>query len=44
MLSKKVFLTGELNFSTPPARLRRADVGDHIVSQEIDHRASYVSC
>ena len=27
MLSKKVFLTGELNFSTPPARLRRADVG-----------------
>jgi hypothetical protein len=44
MLSKKVFLTGELNFSTPPARLTRADVGDHIVSQEIDHRASYVSC
>jgi hypothetical protein len=44
MLSKKVFLTGELNFSTPPARLTRADVGGHIVSQEIDHRASYVSC
>jgi hypothetical protein len=44
MLSKKVFLTGVLNFSTPPACLTRDDVGGHIVSQEIDHRASYVSC
>jgi hypothetical protein len=25
-------------------RPTRADVGGHIVSQEIDHRASYVSC
>ena len=41
--SKKVFPAGELNFSAPRARLTRADVRDHIESQEIDHRASYVS-
>jgi hypothetical protein len=43
LLSKKVFLAGELNFSAPPARLMRAHVRDHIESQEINHRASYVS-
>jgi hypothetical protein len=43
MLSKKVFLAGELNFSAPRARLTRLDVRDLIESQEIDHRASYVS-
>jgi hypothetical protein len=43
MLSKKVFLAGELNFSVPLARLVRADVRDHIESEEIDHRASCVS-
>jgi hypothetical protein len=43
MLSKKVFRAGELNFSAPRARLTRPDVRDLIESQEIDHRASYVS-
>jgi len=41
MLSKKVFLTGEPNFSAPPVHAARADVGDHLESQEGDHRASY---
>jgi hypothetical protein len=43
MLSKKVFLAGELNFSAPLARPARANVRDHIESQEGDHRASYAS-
>jgi hypothetical protein len=38
MLSKKVFLAGELNFSAPRARLTRADVRDHIELQKIDDR------
>jgi hypothetical protein len=42
MLSKKVFLTGEPNFSAPPVHAARADVRDHLESQEGDHRASYV--
>src|SRR5215467_13700990 len=41
MLSKKVFLTGEPNFSAPPVHATRADVRDHLESQEGDHRASY---
>jgi hypothetical protein len=41
MLSKKVFLTGEPNFSAPPVHAARADVRDHLESQEGDHRASY---
>src|SRR5229473_4068975 len=40
MLSKKYFLAGELNFSTPLVRPARANVTDHIESQESDHRAS----
>jgi len=43
MLSKKVFLAGEPNFSAPPVHAARADVRDHVESQEGDHRASYVS-
>jgi hypothetical protein len=43
MLSKKVFLAGELIFSAPPARPTRANVRDHIESQEGDHRATYAS-
>ena len=43
MLSKKVFLAGEKIFSAPPVHFARADVRDHVESQEIDHRASYVS-
>jgi len=43
MLSKKVFLAGELNFSAPPARPTRANVRDHIESQEGDRGASYAS-
>jgi hypothetical protein len=43
MLSKKVFLAGELNFSAPPVHAARADVRDHVESQEGDHRASYAS-
>src|SRR5215468_7298731 len=43
MLSKKVFLAGEPNFSAPPVHAARADVRDHIESQEGDHRASYAS-
>jgi hypothetical protein len=41
MLSKKVFLAGEANFSAPPVHAVRADVRDHVESQEGDHRASY---
>src|SRR5215468_1392331 len=41
MLSKKVFLTGEPNFSAPPVHAARADVRDHLESREGDHRASY---
>jgi hypothetical protein len=41
MLSKKVFLTGEPNFSAPPVHAARAYVRDHLKSQEGDHRASY---
>jgi hypothetical protein len=40
MLSKKVFLAGELKFSAPPVHAARADVRDHVESQESDHRAS----
>src|SRR5882672_4971588 len=43
MLSKKYFLAGELDFSTPLVRPARANVTDHIESQESDHRASYMS-
>src|SRR5262249_35225285 len=43
ILSKKVFLAGEKIFSAPPVHFARADVRDHVESQEIDHRASYVS-
>src|SRR5215467_9543980 len=43
MLSKKVFLAGEPNFSAPPVHAARADVRDHVESQEGDHRASYAS-
>ena len=43
MPSKKYFLAGELNFSTPLVRPARANVTDHIESQESDHRASYMS-
>jgi hypothetical protein len=43
MLSKKVFPAGEPNFSAPPVHAARADVRDHIESQEGDHRASYAS-
>ena len=43
MLSKKVFLAGEPNFSAPPVHATRADVRDHVESQEGDHRASYAS-
>ena len=41
MLSKKVFLAGEPNFSAPPVHAARADVRDHVESQEGDHSASY---
>jgi len=41
MLSKKVFLTGEPNFSAPLMHAARADVRDHLESQEGDHRGSY---
>jgi hypothetical protein len=41
MLSKKVFLTGEPNFSAPPVHAARADVRDHLEPQEGNHRASY---
>jgi hypothetical protein len=41
MLSKKVFLAGEPNFSAPPVHAARADVRDHVESQEGDHRALY---
>jgi hypothetical protein len=40
MLSKKVFLAGEPNFSAPLVHAARADVTDHVESQEADHRAS----
>jgi hypothetical protein len=43
MLSKKVFLAGEPNFSAPPVHAARADVRDHAESQDGDHRASYPS-
>src|SRR6516225_1856861 len=43
MLSKKVFLAGEPNFSAPPVHVAHADVRDHVQSQEGDHRASYAS-
>src|SRR6516164_8255368 len=43
MLSKKVFLTGEPNFSAPPVHAARADERDHLELQEGDHRASYAS-
>src|SRR5262252_3349210 len=43
LLSKKVFLTGEPNLSAPPVHAARADVRDHVESQERDHRASYAS-
>jgi hypothetical protein len=43
MLSKKVFLAGEPNFSAPPVHAARADVRDHVESKEGDHRASYAS-
>jgi hypothetical protein len=43
MLSKKVFLAGELNFSAPPVHAARADVRDHVESQEGEHSASYAS-
>jgi hypothetical protein len=38
---EKVFLTGEPNFSAPPVHAARADVRDHLESNEGDHRASY---
>src|SRR5215471_5602422 len=43
ILSKKVFLAGEKNFSAPLVHPARADVRDHVESQEGDHRASYAS-
>jgi hypothetical protein len=39
ILSKKVFLAGEENFSAPLVHPARADVRDHVESQEGDHRA-----
>src|SRR5215470_12193444 len=41
MLSKMVFLAGEPNFPAPPVHAARADVRDHVESQEGDHSASY---
>jgi hypothetical protein len=43
MPSKKGSLAAELNLATPPARPARANVRDHIESQEDDGRASYAS-
>ena len=43
ILSKKVFLAGEKDFSAPLVHPARADVRDHVESQEGDHRASYAS-
>src|SRR5215467_8617010 len=43
MLSKKVFLAGEKDFSAPLVHPARADVRDYVESQEGDHRASYAS-
>jgi hypothetical protein len=43
MLSKKVFLAGELNFLAPPVQAARADMRGHIESQEGDHGASCAS-
>ena len=43
ILSKKVFLVGEEKFSAPLVHPARADVRDHVESQEGDHRASYAS-
>jgi hypothetical protein len=33
---EKVFLAGELNFSAPPVHAARADVREHVESQEGD--------
>jgi hypothetical protein len=41
MLSKKVFLAGEPNFSAPPVHASRADVRDHVELQEGVNRASH---
>jgi hypothetical protein len=43
IVSKKVFCAGELNFSTLLVQAARADVRDHVESQEGDHRASCAS-
>ena len=43
ILSEKVFLAGEKKFSAPLVHPARADVRDHVESQEGDHRASYAS-
>src|SRR5262249_60741366 len=43
ILSKKVFLAGEKNFSALLVHPARADVRGHVESQEGDHRASYTS-
>jgi hypothetical protein len=43
MLSKKVFLAGEPNFSALPVHAARADVRDHVELREGDHRVSYTS-
>jgi len=43
MLSKKIFLAGESNFSAPPVPAARPDVRDHLKSQEGDHGASYAA-
>jgi hypothetical protein len=43
MLSKKVSLAGQLNFSTPLVHPTRANVRDHVKSEESDHRASFTS-
>src|SRR6516225_5168828 len=43
MVSKKVFLAGELNFSALLVQAARADVRDHVESKEGDHRASCAS-
>jgi hypothetical protein len=41
ILSKKVFLAGEEDFSAPLVHPARVDVRDHVESQEGDHGASY---
>jgi hypothetical protein len=43
MLSKKHFWAGGLNFAAPQVHLARADVRDHVESQNVDS-ASLMRC